>query len=280
LTAPASWTAWKPPKTNKRLSNPKGCAITPYTTFDNISGKIHLLSRRGRFPQPHQKAAPYPAFLDPDHLPKTARALCRRVAQELRQAEAQGIDWRPVLDSLRPLNQAVWRNLNPTEQRRFLRHLGALWDTHRHRCAPEIMAVKDRLEAEGRLVCHRGYIKGYEPMGEQVEVTYRSRGTTQETKLRVRQVLSCTGPQSDYRKLNDPLVQHLLVRDLLAPDPLRMGAYTAEGGCLCNRAGQVIGGLYTLGSPQKGRLYESVAVPELRGQAAELAARLIAAALA
>jgi len=36
-------------------------------------GKIHLLSRRGLFPQPHKKAAPYPAFLDPDNLPKTAR---------------------------------------------------------------------------------------------------------------------------------------------------------------------------------------------------------------
>ena len=142
------------------------------------------------------------------------------------------------------------------------------------------MAVKNRLQAEGRVVCHQGYIKGYEPMDEQVEVTYRPRGTTQENKLRVRHVLSCTGPQSDYRKLNDPLVKQLLVRDLLAPDPLRIGAYTAEGGYICNREGEVISGLYTLGSTQKGRLYESVAVPELRGQAADLAAHLLASALA
>jgi uncharacterized NAD(P)/FAD-binding protein YdhS len=141
------------------------------------------------------------------------------------------------------------------------------------------MAVKNRLQAEGRVVCHQGYIKGYEPMDQQVEVTYRPRGTTQENKLRVRHVLSCTGPQSDYRKLNDPLVKQLLVRDLLAPDPLRIGAYTAEGGYICNREGEVISGLYTLGSTQKGRLYESVAVPELRGQAADLAAHLLASGL-
>jgi uncharacterized NAD(P)/FAD-binding protein YdhS len=137
------------------------------------------------------------------------------------------------------------------------------------------MAVKNRLRAESRLVCHQGYIKGYERMGEQVEVTYRPRETTQENKLRVRQVLSRTGPQSDYRKLNDPLVQQLLVRDLLASDPLRIGAYTTKGGYICNRGGQVIRGLYTLGSTQKGRLYESVAVPELRGQAADLAAHVL-----
>ncbi|HXM03147.1 MAG TPA: hypothetical protein VN939_11130 [Chthoniobacterales bacterium] len=74
------------------------------------------------------------------------------------------------------------------------------------------MAVKERLEAEGRLVCHRGYIKGYQPAEEQVEVTYRPRGTSEEKKL---------------------------------------------------------------GSTQKGRLYESTAVPELRGQAADLAERLL-----
>ncbi len=234
-------------------------------------GKIHLLSRRGLFPQPHKKAGPYPAFLDPEDLPRTARALCRRVGRELRLAKAQGIDWRPVLDSMRPLTQAIWKNFEPVEQRRFLRHLGALADTHRHRCAPEIMETKKRLEAEGRLVCHQGYIKGFEPTGEGVEVTYRPRGTSGEQHLNVKYVLSCTGPQADYRKLNDPLVEQLLIRDLLATDPLHMGAYTAEGGSICNRRGEVIEGLYTLGSTQRGRLYESIAVRELRSQAADLA---------
>lgn len=239
-------------------------------------GKIHLLSRRGLFPQPHKKVAPYPPFLDADHLPKTTRMLCRRVARELRKAAAQGIDWRPVIDAMRPFNQTIWTGLNLVERRRFLRHLQPLWDTHRHRCAPEIMAVKNRLEAEGRLVCHQGNIQGYETMGEEVEVTYRPRGTAEMKKFRVHQVLSCTGPQSDYRKLNDILVQRLLARDLLAPDPLRMGANTMAGGLIRNQAGDVIEGLYTLGSTQKGRLYESIAVPELRGQAADLAKRLLA----
>ncbi len=240
------------------------------------AGKIHLLSRGGLFPQVHRKAAPYPPFLDPEELPKTARLLCRRVAKELRKAAARGIDWRPVIDAIRPFNQAIWSSLDAVEQRRFLRHLRALWDTHRHRCAPEIMAVKERLEAEGRLVCHRGYIGGYAPDGEEVKVTYRPRGMREEGKFRVRYVLSCTGPQADYRKLTDPLVQQLLARDLLAPDPLRMGAHTAEGGAICNGAGVAIEGLYTLGSTQKGRLYESIAVPELRVQAADLAAHLLA----
>jgi uncharacterized NAD(P)/FAD-binding protein YdhS len=239
-------------------------------------GKIHLLSRRGLFPQSHKRFAPYPAFLDARNLPVTARLLFRRVARELRRASAHGVDWRPVLDALRPLNQSIWTSLPPIERRRFLRHLQPLWDTHRHRCAPEVMAVKNRLEAEGRLVCHRGQIQGFRRTWKNVEVTCRLRGTNETKKLCVRYVLSCTGPQADYRKLKDPLVRRLLARDLFAPDPLRMGANTAPGGRVCDEGGEVIQGLYTLGSLQKGRLYESIAVPELRCQAAALAGLLLA----
>ena len=245
-------------ETHAKLAEPGDVLIigTGLTSLDLLltldktktTGKIHLLSRRGLFPQPHQKTAPYRPFLDADDLPKTARRLCRRVAEELRRVAAQGIDWRPVVDAMRPFNQAIWTNLNLVERRRFLRHLQPLWDTHRHRCAPEIMAVKNRLEAEGRLICHQGHIQGYKTIGGQVEVTYRPRTAAAVETFRVRQVLSCTGPQSDYRKLNDPLVQRLLARDLLAPDPLRLGASTGDGGLIRNQAGEVIKGLYTLGS--------------------------------
>ncbi len=239
-------------------------------------GKIHLLSRRGLFPQAHKKSTPYPSFLDAYNLPKTARILFRRVAREIRRASAHGVGWRPVLDAMRPFNQAIWANLSQTERRRFLRHVQPIWDTHRHRCAPEVMAVKNRLEAEGRLVCHRGEIQNYHWTRKNVEVACRLRGTNEIKKLCVRYVLSCTGPQSDYRKLKDPLVRRLLARDLLATDPLRMGANTGQGGRICNQAGEVIEGLYTLGNLQKGRLYESIAVPELRSQASTLAGLLLA----
>ncbi len=238
-------------------------------------GKIHFLSRGGLFPQPHQKYKTHPSFLDAEYLPKTTRLLLRCIHQELRSATAKGVDWRAVIDAIRPFNQAIWQGLNQEERKRFMRHLRGLWDTHRHRCAPEIMATKQHLEAEGRVVCHRGHIQNYRPVGDRIEVSYRPTGTNEKKTLLVRQVLSCTGPQSDYRKLDDSLVRQLLERDLLAPDPLRMGAYTYEGEKVCDRTGNPIDRLYTLGSPQKGRLYESIAVPELRGQAVAVANRIL-----
>jgi uncharacterized NAD(P)/FAD-binding protein YdhS len=239
-------------------------------------GKIHILSRRGLFPQAHGAIAKtYPAFFDFDRLPKTAGDLLHQVRRQLEIAAAEGIDWRPVIDSIRPFNQAIWQNLGYVEQKRFLRHLRSFWDIHRHRCAPQILAVKERLEAEQRLICHRGQILDFRPVESHVEVTYRPRGTQEKRTIVVRQVLSCTGPQPDYRKLDDPLVRHLLERDLLAPDPLRMGAYTDQEGRVLNQAGEPIHRLYTLGSPRMGSLYESIAVPELRGQARDVAKHIL-----
>jgi uncharacterized NAD(P)/FAD-binding protein YdhS len=238
-------------------------------------GKIHILSRRGLFPQPHGPVASYPSFFDFDHLPKTARELLRKVRHQVEVAAAEGIDWRPVVDSIRPFNQAIWQNLGYVEQKRSLRHLRSFWDIHRHRCARQVLAVKERLEAEKRLICHRGHILDPHPVTNHVEVTYRPRGTQEKRTIVVRQVLSCTGPQADYRKLDDPLVRRLLERDLLAPDPLRIGAYTDQDGRLLNQAGEPIHRLYTLGSPRMGSLFESIAVPELRGQASDLAKRIL-----
>jgi uncharacterized NAD(P)/FAD-binding protein YdhS len=274
------------PETRAGLAEPGDILIigTGLTSLDVLmslapikrEGKIHILSRRGLFPRPHGAAvATYPPFFDFDHLPKTAADLLRKVRLQVRIAAAQGIDWRPVIDSIRPFNQAIWQNLGYLEQKRFLRHLRSFWDVHRHRCAPQILAVKEQLEAENRLICHRGQILDFRPVENHVEVTYRPRRTQEKRTIVVRQVLSCTGPQPDYRKLDDPLVHHLLERDLLTPDPLRIGAYTDQEGRLLNHTGEPIHGLYTLGSPRMGSLYESIAVPELRGQARDLAKHIL-----
>jgi uncharacterized NAD(P)/FAD-binding protein YdhS len=244
-------------ETHAKLAEPGDILIigTGLTSLDVLltlapikqEGKIHIVSRRCLFPQPHSKVASYPAFFDADHLPKTARELLRRVRREVRIAAARGTNWRSVVDSIRPFHQAIWRNLGNVEQKRFLRHLRSLWDTHRHRCAPQVMAVKERLEAENRLICHRGHILGYLPVENGVEVTYRPRGISEKRTFVVRQVLSCTGPQSDYRKLDDLFVRHLLERDLLAPDPLRIGARTGQDGQLIDQTGEPIDRLCTLG---------------------------------
>jgi uncharacterized NAD(P)/FAD-binding protein YdhS len=238
-------------------------------------GVIHVLSRRGLFPRPHRVVNGYPAFLDKESLPRTARQACQTVRAQIDRASEAGIDWRAVIDSMRPYTQLIWKQWPTEERKRFLRHLKAFWEPHRHRAAPEVLELKSQLEKEGRVQCHRGRIFSISPEKKILSVRFRDANANEEKELRVDYVVNCTGPECDYYKLKDSLVVQLFSRGIIVPDPLFLGLDVGLGGIILNLQGERVNHLYTLGSPQKGILFETTAVPELRSQAAELADRIL-----
>lgn len=275
-------------ETHERLAGPGDALIlgSGLTGLDLLltlkdrkrEGTLQVLSRHGLFPQPHRPGlAPWPAFLQAGELPTTARAMLRVLRSEIRRGAAAGSDWRAVVDAVRPFTQEFWHKLSRPERSRFLRHLRALWEPHRHRAAPEALAVKDELERDGRLVCHRGRIERIAETdgGSALGVTFLEHGQGgQRQTLRVSYVVNCTGPECNYHRLGDPLIANLFARGLARPDDLMLGLDVADNGEIRDVYGLVRGRLFTLGSPQKGRLLETTAVPELRVQARDLAARL------
>jgi uncharacterized NAD(P)/FAD-binding protein YdhS len=239
------------------------------------SGAIHLLSRRGLFPMPHRPVESYPAFFDKHHLPKTALQACRLVRSQVKSAQAEGYDWRAVIDAIRPFSQQIWQHWSKEERRRFLTHLKPFWEPHRHRAAPEALNLKSQLEQSGRLRCYRGRVLGIAPGDKHLFVNFRDSVARKEKQLHVAYVVNCTGPECNYHKLKDPLVIQLFSRGIIIPDPLFLGLDVGLGGTILNLQGERVDHLYTLGSPQKGILFETTAVPELRLQAAELARRIL-----
>ena len=238
-------------------------------------GPIVALSRRGLAPLPHHLAQPYPNFLIPETAPVTVRSLVRRLRQEVNTAQAYGQDWRGVVDALRPITQDLWQRLSQPERRRFLRHLTSYWDVHRHRIAPEIGAVIQSLRDVGQLQIVAGRIVTYEPGPEGVSVTYRPRRTHNTQALTVSRVIQCTGAQLDYRTSSHPLITRLRDQALIRPCSLGLGLDTTADGTVLDGQGQRSAWLYTLGTPRKGQLWETIAVPELRHQAQALASTLL-----
>jgi uncharacterized NAD(P)/FAD-binding protein YdhS len=269
------------PHVLQRLAEPGDVLIlgTGLTSLDMVmtiarkkkTGRIHLLSRRGLLPGVHIMPEKYPAFIDRKDLPSTTSQLYRVVRAEVKEAARQGIGWQNVLDAIRPVTQRLWQTLDENEQRRFLRCLSVYWDVHRHRCAPEVLAVCERLRANGRLIVHRGHIVSKVSGVDTIRVAWRPRGKRVQEEFEVCQIVNCTGPQLDCRKLDDILVRNLLARGLIIPDRLHIGLVTTSNYLVLNTNNQPTQGLYALGSLLKGRLYESVAVPELRLQTADIA---------
>jgi uncharacterized NAD(P)/FAD-binding protein YdhS len=237
-------------------------------------GIIHMLSRHGLLPQTHKATAPWPPFWT-EHSPGTVRGLLRLIRTQVEVAEKAGSGWRAVIDSLRPLTQEIWRCLSLSERRRFLRHVRPYWDVHRHRIAPAIGARLASQIQDGRVQIHAGRITAYSEDVETVNVTYRSRESGHLVPLRVNHVINCTGPESDCRKADDPLLTNLIRQKLARPDPLFLGLDVSPDGALIDPDGAASNLLYAIGPVRKGSLWETIAVPDLRVQVSALSKLLL-----
>ncbi|MDZ8035655.1 MAG: FAD/NAD(P)-binding protein [Nostoc sp. DedSLP04] len=238
-------------------------------------GKIYAVSRRGLFPLKHQAAQPYACFLTLENSPKSVRGWLRRLRAEVEIAATQGYDWRAVIDSLRPLNQKIWQKLPTEEQQRFLRHLTPYWDVHRHRIAPRVADVVTEMLDSGQLTIAAGRIREYQALPDSVAVTVCQRKTQTNNILHVHRVVNCTGVAADYRRSPHPLITDLRSQKLVRPNTIGLGLDTDTHGALYAADGNVSTLFYTLGTPRKGDLWETIAVPELRGQAQELSKTLL-----
>jgi uncharacterized NAD(P)/FAD-binding protein YdhS len=238
-------------------------------------GTIHALSRRGLLPQVHRASAPYGDFLANGPMPATLLALSRRLRAEVRKAKGQGIDWRPVLDAIRPHSPGIWQKWSWAERARFMRHVRPFWEVHRHRLAPPVAAKIEELRHTGQLRFYAGRLTDLEEKAIGAEARFRLRGTVQTRTLLVSKVINCTGPRSDYSKYQHPLLINLLAQGLIDHDPLALGIRATEHGEVLRYRGGVVGWLYTIGAPLKGDLWECTAMPEIRNQARDLAARIL-----
>lgn len=233
------------------------------------SGPLYAISTHGWWPAVHELGHHYPDFSSELAGQTSVAAMLRVVRRHLSAAQAQGSNWRAVIDVLRPATQTLWQQLPLAEKRRFMRHLRRLWDVSRHRMPQECAAVLEDMHASRQLHSLQGRITAVEHKDGAFEVRYRSH--TGEQRLHVDAIINCMGSESNLARQASPLVRSLLAQGLIQPDALAQGIEAAADGKLTER-------LYTLGSALKGILWESTAMPEIRVQAEQLAALLLTSA--
>ena len=239
-------------------------------------GVIHALSRRGLRPQVHCNGLPpYAPFLAVGSLPTTVRTALGRLRKEVRMAAAQGRDWRTVIDSIRPVTQALWQGFSWEERARFMRHVRPFWEAHRHRIAPATAAIIHGMEAAGRVKFHAGRLVSLRDSEEGAAALVKIRRQEDFMALRVAKVINCTGPRTDYSKYQHPLLINLLAAGLIGHDPLALGIAALPSGEVLRYNQRPAGWLFTIGAPLKGVLWESTAVPEIRVQAQLLAQQIV-----
>lgn len=241
------------------------------------SAELIAVSRHGLMPFRHPPL-PLPPY--PGQAALNASLLaCQGVAPMLRLirkafTELPGIDWRAVVDGMRPINAQLWQRLTLAQRRQFMRHLRWVWEASRHRTAP---ASSDRVEILrecGRLQVHAARVLSVDA-GESLTVTVRSRATQLLSTFEADLVIQATGLDTAVAYARDPLLAQLLEDGLATPDPLQLGASALPDGQLLDAKGVPQKGLYAIGSLLRGNLWECTAMPEIRTAAHRLAEVLV-----
>lgn len=231
------------------------------------TGKIYAVSKHGLLPQVHRfspSMLPAPTVED---LPNAARELMNYIRHQIAVAQ---MDWRVVLDSLRAITPALWQRLPTAEKRRLLRHVQPYWEVHRHRIPPQAAAIIDAIRESGQLVMSDGRFKAIELHGQGIRAAFNTREHG-AFLLDVDWVINCTGSNTNFRTVNNPLVSQLFRQGLARPDCFEVGLDAERDGALRDANGRVSTLLFTIGPTLKGILWETTAVPEIRQQAVALA---------
>ncbi len=244
-------------------------------------GTIYALSRHGYLPNVHiPGTVRLPVPFEPNKLPSTVLALTKQIRQLVKNVEASNeANWRQAVDSIRPVTQELWQLWNNTEKKRFIRHMRCIWDVHRHRIAPEVGAMIDTMIKAGQLKIIAARVIAIEEDGADITVTISPRGKNKEEVLNVKRVINCTGADSNVKTIDEPLVEHLRNTGLLCADTFGLGPTITNDWALVDKQGKASSVIYVVGPLLKGQLWESIAVPELRGQASQLADHLITSPL-
>jgi uncharacterized NAD(P)/FAD-binding protein YdhS len=256
------------------------------TDFINVASvdstrtpSLHLLSRHGLIP-PRQTAFRPDAFKgDGEALLLAASTSLRQLTSSVRllarEAEKCGGDWREAVTFVRHMAPTIWQRLSERDRARFLRHLRAQWDVHRHRLPPEALTRIEGLKGRSRLHVHAGRIQQMRPIGERIEVTWLQRGTSQiETRVFDR-VVNCTGPDYSITRSRDPLWRTLLQNGLCVPDAHNLGLRTGPNGAVVDADSWPGPHLFYIGPMLRADLWEATAVGELRNHASALANLLV-----
>ncbi len=239
---------------------------------DGFPGPVIALSRRGLLAQRH---APSDAWPPPSFTPAeraSLPALLRRLRRDIAAAQAQGADWRAVIDSLRADTQALWRGLPQRDRARFLRHLRPYWDVHRHRLAPPVAERIDAMRANGYLQVIRGRLRDIGQDGGAGYALVQPRGEPPR-RIAVQRVVNATGVESASR-CRDTLLQALLARGLVRLDALGLGIDVSDALQVVDAQGRASSSMWALGPLVRGVFWECTAVPDIRVQASQLAMQM------
>ena len=224
------------------------------------ANRVIGLSGSGHLPEQHtrNRITPFaPALADVETLEKLRAYLA-----------GAGEHWREAVDGLRPVTAMMWRAFTEAEKEEFLTTDGSAWSRRRHRIAPNVAEKVAEMIDSGRLEVRSVQVSSVHATDSDVTVVLQSGESLHADLLAI-----CIGRTS---QADDQLSRYLIENQITNAGPLGLGlSIDVVTGQLKDAAGHDYLNIFAIGPLRSGEAFETTAIPEIRKQAAEIAANLL-----
>lgn len=238
-----------------------------------FKGQIYSISPNGFNILPHRHIGmKYSKMAEEISMNMTLLELVSLANKHIKIAREYGVSAEPVIDSFRPYTQKLWHNFTDREKSTFMGRLRHLWGATRHRIPLHSFEKLQKLRAGDRLHIHSGSLIDINENVDGITVEYHDRQDGATKTMVVGRIINCTGPESDFAKLESGFLKGCVLNNTLKQDALKLGIVTdvATFGII-GPDGRPYSNLFTIGSNLRGELWETTAVHDLREQAEKLA---------
>lgn len=251
----------------------------------NWRGSITAISRHALLPLPHFEADERmegtqdwpPAGVELTDL--TLQELLALFSVHAARVNTAGGHPARLLGKIGPQVTHIWRKFDLADKQLFVSRYATRFKILRQQIAPSLHAELEQAVAQKKITVCRGSVLAVETDDKQLCVRIQD-GTDLATArtLRADMVVNCLGPNVRMADTKSPLLRKLLDKQLIEPDDMNMGI-RVDTSLRALVHGQQVSPLFlALGPLLRGTFWDSIALPNLRLQAVEVAQTILATA--
>jgi uncharacterized NAD(P)/FAD-binding protein YdhS len=251
----------------------------------NWRGSITAVSRNALLPMPHFR--PDEGMEGTEDWPPAGVELTDLTLQELvalfsehaAKVKAAGGDPARLIGKISPQASQIWQNFDLADKHLFVNRYATRYKNLRQHIAPSLHAELEQAVVQEKISVAQGSVIAVETDDEQLRVRIQDGPDPSLARtLRADMVINCLGPNVRMTDTNSRILRKLLDKRLIEPDDMDMGI-RVDGGLRALSDGRQVSPLFlALGPLLRGTLWDSIAVPNLRLQAVELAQTILAEA--